>query len=195
MRAIAERPSASTQPDRSDGPRSQQRHGCNRGNGDRRSPQRLPLGQQSDDAQQRQDNPSSRVPDTPHNRMWHGPHYILAARWHTHSTRLVSAVQDNDTARYRLRNDAVSWAETDDGIAVLDLKRSVYLAVNVSGASLWRRLSHGATVRELSSLLQVEFEVDGDSADTYVREFLADAARLGVCEVEQATGGLDAGGA
>ena len=102
-------------------------------------------------------------------------------------------MHENESARYRLRNDAVSWAETDDGIAVLDLKRSVYLAVNVSGASLWRRLSHGATLRDLSSLLQIEFDVDEDKADADVRDFLADAARLGLCEVEQAPGGVDAG--
>jgi hypothetical protein len=112
-----------------------------------------------------------------------------------HSTKLVSTVHDDDSVPYRLRNDAVSWAETDDGIAVLDLKRSVYLAVNVSGASLWRRLSHGATVRDLTALLQSEFDVDEKMADADVHEFLADAARLGLCEVEQATGGLDAGGA
>ncbi len=105
------------------------------------------------------------------------------------------AVHDDDSARYRLRNDAVSWAETDDGIAVLDLKRSVYLAVNVSGASIWRQLSHGATVRDLSSLLQHEFDVDENEAEADVREFLADAARLGLCEVEQAMGRQDAGGA
>ena len=51
------------------------------------------------------------------------------------------------TEPLRVRADALEWREVDGEIVALDLRRSVYLAINPSGALLWPALVEGASRR------------------------------------------------
>lgn len=83
--------------------------------------------------------------------------------------------------RYQLREGAISWTETDEGVAVLDLERSTYLAVNESGRVLWTSLAKGATLDELAEQLDVQFGVAPALARADARTFLTDVVELGLC--------------
>lgn len=74
----------------------------------------------------------------------------------------------------RLRDDAVSWAPTDDdAIVVLDLRTSKYLSLNASGSVLWQRLADGADEAQLRGALVERFELDEPTATRDVGAFLS----------------------
>ncbi len=45
----------------------------------------------------------------------------------------------------RLRSDALAWREIEGQIVSVDLRGSVYLATNRTGAALWPALVEGTT--------------------------------------------------
>jgi hypothetical protein len=76
--------------------------------------------------------------------------------------------------RVRLRQDEVEWRELEGEVVVLDLRRSTYLAVNRTGALLWRRLVEGATRAELVEKLMDEFGLEPKAARADLDSFLAE---------------------
>jgi hypothetical protein len=73
-----------------------------------------------------------------------------------------------------LREDAVSWAPTEqDAIVILDLRSSLYLSLNASGSLLWQKIAQGATQDELRQALRDRFGLDAGQADVDVNAFLA----------------------
>jgi Coenzyme PQQ synthesis protein D (PqqD) len=76
----------------------------------------------------------------------------------------------------KVRADALEWRKVEGEIVALDLRRSVYLAINPSGAFLWPVLVEGATRDELVTRLAQEFDVDRDTAAADVDRFLAELA-------------------
>jgi Coenzyme PQQ synthesis protein D (PqqD) len=72
----------------------------------------------------------------------------------------------------RLRNSAIEWREIDGEVVALDLERSVYVAVNRSGAVLWPALVEGAEREHLVEMLEQEFAIDRDAAERDVDEFI-----------------------
>jgi hypothetical protein len=84
----------------------------------------------------------------------------------------------------RLRRDLVEWREVDGEIVALDLARSLYLAVNRTGALLWPAVSEGTTRERLVEMLVSAFALDPAAARADVDAFLADLERQGLLEQE-----------
>ena len=85
----------------------------------------------------------------------------------------------------RLKPD-VEWQHVDDEVVVLDLSSSAYLAVNGTGASLWRLVAAGTTERQLVEELTAHFPIDVDQAQADVMRFTAQLRDLALLEVETA---------
>ena len=79
---------------------------------------------------------------------------------------------DNER-RIRLRDKDLAWRALENEVVVLDLRTSMYLSVNQTGALLWTRLVNGATEEELVSVLLDAFDVRQERADADVAGFLA----------------------
>lgn len=74
----------------------------------------------------------------------------------------------------RLRAHAVDWRVVEGQVVALDRERSVYLAINQSGAALWPAIVEGATRDELVGVLLGTFDVDSARATQDVDAFVAD---------------------
>jgi hypothetical protein len=84
----------------------------------------------------------------------------------------------------KLRAEAIEWREIDGEVVALDLNRSVYVAVNQSGAALWPALATGATRAELVTLLQEEFGLEREAAAGDVDGFIAALREQALLEPE-----------
>lgn len=73
----------------------------------------------------------------------------------------------------RLRDGELEWREVDGEIVVLDLATSRYLAVNHSGAVLWRALCAEITRSALEATLSERYAIAPEAAAQAVEEFLA----------------------
>ena len=80
----------------------------------------------------------------------------------------------------------VEWQHVDDEVVVLDLSSSAYLAVNGTGAALWRLVAAGTTERRLVDELTARFPVDVDQARADVTQFTAQLRDLALLETETA---------
>ena len=76
--------------------------------------------------------------------------------------------------RVRVRADALEWREVEGEIIALDLRRSVYLGINRSGAALWPALVEGASRDELVERLGAECEISRETAESEVDDFLSE---------------------
>jgi len=86
------------------------------------------------------------------------------------------------TEPLRVRADALEWREVDGEIVALDLRRSVYLAINPSGALLWPALVEGASRDELVTLLSGEAGISTEVASADVDRFLSELAEHGLLD-------------
>ena len=86
------------------------------------------------------------------------------------------------TEPLRVRTDALEWREVDGEIVALDLRRSVYLAINPSGALLWPALVEGATRDDLVTRLGEEAGISPEVASEDVDRFLSDLAEHGLLD-------------
>lgn len=79
------------------------------------------------------------------------------------------------TEEHRIDRKAVTWRWVEGEVVALDMLADEYLAIDGTGAVLWRALEDGATVDQLVAAIEAEFDID---ADTDVRadvdEFLDD---------------------
>jgi len=78
------------------------------------------------------------------------------------------------TEQLRIRPDAVEWREVEGEIVALDLRRSLYLAINPSGAVLWPSLVEGASREELVDRLCTRWGIGPDAAGRDVDAFLSE---------------------
>ncbi|HXE99980.1 MAG TPA: PqqD family protein [Solirubrobacterales bacterium] len=76
----------------------------------------------------------------------------------------------------RVRADALEWRTVEGEIVALDLRRSLYLAINPSGATLWPALVEGASREELVERLSRECGVSRHDAESDVDGFLSELA-------------------
>jgi hypothetical protein len=82
----------------------------------------------------------------------------------------------------KVRADALEWRKVEGEIVALDLRRSLYLAINPSGAVLWPALVEGATRDELVEKLCVECGLDGATAEADTDVFIEDLAEHDLLE-------------
>ena len=74
--------------------------------------------------------------------------------------------------RLRLRDDALEWRELEGEIVAVDMRESVYMTVNRTGAILWPSLIEGATRDELVERLVDAFGVEPADAQRDVDAFV-----------------------
>ncbi len=86
------------------------------------------------------------------------------------------------TAMIKVRSQDLEWREVDGEVVLLDLRTSLYLAVNRTGGVLWPAVRKGATRTELVSLLVSSLAVDQGTAAKDVDGFVASLARHGLLE-------------
>jgi hypothetical protein len=86
----------------------------------------------------------------------------------------------DDAGRLGLRSDNLTWREVGDEVVVLDLSSSTYLAVNGSGAVLWKALAEGASAGELQDTLMRQYDIEADTARRDVGAFLDDLRSRGL---------------
>lgn len=76
----------------------------------------------------------------------------------------------------RLRSNDLVWHEVEGEVVALDLRASLYLALNSTGTALWSALTTGATRGELVELLMQRFGVDQERSVADTEKFLAKLA-------------------
>ena len=82
--------------------------------------------------------------------------------------------------QFQLDSTVVSWRDVDDEVIALDLGNSRYLAMNGTGAMLWKTLAAGASRDRLVELLTDEFDVDTAQAAADVEAFLESLSSQGL---------------
>lgn len=88
--------------------------------------------------------------------------------------------------KLELSRDAVEWRRIEGEVIAIDLERSVYLAVNGSGALLWELLATGTTRATLVDRLVETFGLDDGRAGEDVDRFLTELERRGLLATSQA---------
>jgi hypothetical protein len=73
----------------------------------------------------------------------------------------------------RLRLDVIEWREVEGEVVALDLRTSVYVAVNRSGALLWPALAKGTTRTALVETLVGSYGLRREAATADVDAFLS----------------------
>lgn len=86
--------------------------------------------------------------------------------------------------RVQLIDSKASWAETDDGVVILNLETSRYLTVNATGRVLWGRLREGVDPTELVELLVDTFHIDRVQAQSDLTAFLTALRDEGLLRLE-----------
>jgi hypothetical protein len=84
--------------------------------------------------------------------------------------------------KVRLRSGALEWREVEGEIVALDLRSSMYLGVNRTGALLWPTLAEGATREVLLERLTNAHEIDAATAARDLEEFLEALRRRDLLE-------------
>lgn len=79
-----------------------------------------------------------------------------------------------------LRADDLQWREIDDEIVVLDEREARYLAVQGSGAAMWRLLSESTTRDGLVRALVETYRIDELRAGADTDAFLGQLAEQGL---------------
>jgi len=82
-----------------------------------------------------------------------------------------------------LRRRDLHWRDLSDEIVVLDGQKSVYLAVQGSGAKLWRLLSDCTTRDSLIETLVRTYGIDAKRAGDDVDAFLATLSDRGLLSI------------
>jgi hypothetical protein len=72
-----------------------------------------------------------------------------------------------------LRAEDLDWRDIHDEIVALDTRGAVYLAVQGSGAVLWRLLADSTTREGMVEALVETYDIDSALAGDDVDEFLA----------------------
>lgn len=78
------------------------------------------------------------------------------------------------SGRLRLREEAVEWRLVDDEVVALDLRRSVYLALNRSASVLWPLIAEGTSRDRLVDRLAGEFALERTASERDVDAFVRD---------------------
>ena len=81
-----------------------------------------------------------------------------------------------------MRSEGMPWREVEGEVVALDLKSSLYFAVNKTGAALWPALRQGATRGELVACLRDSFGVDHSTATEDLEAFLSSLGEHGLLE-------------
>ncbi|GGM32228.1 PqqD family protein [Micromonospora yangpuensis] len=78
------------------------------------------------------------------------------------------------TTLYQVDAERVAWRTVGDEAVLLDVRNSVYFALDSWAVLLWPHLVTGATAADLTAVLAAHAPVDPERAAADVRSFLAE---------------------
>lgn len=84
--------------------------------------------------------------------------------------------------KVKLRSEGLSWQEIDGELVILDLKSSVYLSTNKSGAFLAKALTDERTADELIDALVDEYGIARERAASDANAFVGELMRKGLLD-------------
>ena len=70
------------------------------------------------------------------------------------------------------RNDTILATDLGDEFVMMDVTSGQYFNLKVVGASIWKQLEEPRTFSEILKQLQEEFEVEPETCEREVREFV-----------------------
>jgi hypothetical protein len=82
----------------------------------------------------------------------------------------------------RLRKEALHWRPIEGEVVAVDLRSSVYLGINRTGAILWPDLASGVTRESLTKRLAEAYDIDQAKAQSDVDEFIGTLRSLDLLE-------------
>lgn len=94
--------------------------------------------------------------------------------------------------RLGLAEESFMWREVDGQVIVLDQRTWSYLAINDSGAELWKAIAAGATRVELIQQLCQTYELDEQTATRDVDSFISMMQEHGMLRSERGRESADA---
>jgi len=80
-------------------------------------------------------------------------------------------------ARLQLRAGAVEWRAVEGEVVALDVRRSLYLAINPSGTELWTLVAEGTDRAALVRRLRERFGLSEERAQTDADAFVGELRR------------------
>jgi Coenzyme PQQ synthesis protein D (PqqD) len=84
--------------------------------------------------------------------------------------------------KLRPHPDAVDTELDKNEMVLLHLETKTYYSLNSTGLRIWQGLKRGLPLRDISRLLQDEFQVDAESADRSVLELVTELAEQKLVE-------------
>lgn len=111
---------------------------------------------------------------------WLGPRLTPLAPSRVGGQRASGRTGGDDCMALRLREQDLDWRDVDDELGVLDAQGGAYLAVQGSGAVLWRLFAN-STIREspVEALIKT-YDVDSSRAGDDLGWFLATLRERGL---------------
>jgi hypothetical protein len=92
---------------------------------------------------------------------------------------------DNITLDTRIAKRAdITAADLDGEIGMMDIENGRYYALDPIGSDIWRLLTAAATARDICDRLVTEYDVDRETCQTQVLEFLNELSRKGLLDVQ-----------
>jgi hypothetical protein len=82
-------------------------------------------------------------------------------------------------------NPAVTTAELESSLVVLDLSSNAYFKLNGVGAEIWRQLENGGDEQAIVDGISAQFQVDRETAAADVRGFLQELESAGLITGER----------
>ena len=82
-------------------------------------------------------------------------------------------------------NPAVTTAELESSLVVLDLSSNTYFRLNGVGAEIWRRLENSGEEADIIDGIATHFEIDRETATADVRKFLQELESAGLITGER----------
>lgn len=70
------------------------------------------------------------------------------------------------------RNPDLAWTNMDDEIVMMSVERGEYSGLGGAGSRIWELLADPLSTSEICACITTEFEVDGDTCERDVVEFL-----------------------
>jgi hypothetical protein len=70
------------------------------------------------------------------------------------------------------RNPDLAWTTMDDEIVMMSIERGAYSGLGGSGSRIWELLADAPSTSEICTHITTEFEVDADTCERDVLEFL-----------------------
>jgi hypothetical protein len=80
--------------------------------------------------------------------------------------------------------DHVTSAEVEDESIILDLEEGIYYGLNPTGARIWKEIQQPSTIREITSVVISDYNVDKEQCIKDVKSLVHELKKNNLIEVE-----------